>query len=55
MDAIMYKLTMPGEAKDIKVLFAKKKREAEENIMFKWSFIDSIFIKMKLQKKNWES
>ena len=45
---------MPGEAKDAKVLFAKKKREAEVNIMFQWSFVDSIFILIKLKKKKIE-
>ena len=45
---------MPDEAKDTKVLFAKKKREAEVNIMFQWSFVDSIFIMIKLQRKNQE-
>ena len=41
-----------GEAKDVKVLFAKKKKkEVEENITLELSFVDSYLTMFKLHKK----
>ena len=45
------KISMTGDTKDARNLYAAKKREAEENIKWELSFVDSLFMMYRLRKK----
>ena len=42
---------MTGDTKDAKTFYSVKKHEAEENIKWELSFIDSLFMMYRLRKK----
>ena len=45
------KISMTGDTKDAKNFYAAKKHEAEENIKWELSFVDSLFMMYRLRKK----
>ena len=44
-------ISMTGDTKDARNFYAAKKREAEENIKWELSFVDSLFMMYRLRKK----
>ena len=48
------KISMTGDTKDARNFYAAKKREAEENIKWEFSFVDSVY-DVSLKEKDYES